>query len=190
MINRMHIIGASGSGTSTLGKTLAENLHYMHFDTDDYFWLSKPPLFTQKREIVERQELLARDLDKYESWILTGSLCGWGDIFIHYFDLVVYLWVPKDIRINRLIERERQRYGSDIEPGGSKYENYKQFIEWASKYDEAGSDMRSRTLHEYWLSTLPCPILRIEGDFTVEERIEVILKKVSQINSNNFQNSY
>ncbi|HYF81876.1 MAG TPA: AAA family ATPase [Clostridia bacterium] len=184
MIKRIHIIGASGSGTSTLGRALAENLGYKHFDTDDYFWLSKPPLFTQKRERTDRQELLRMDLDKYESWILTGTLCGWGDIFIPYFDLVVYLWVPKDIRIKRLIERERQRYGSDIEPGGSRYESYQNFIEWASKYDEAGLDMRSRALHEYWMSTLTCPTLRIEGDFTVEERIEAVLKKVTQ---NNFR---
>lgn len=184
MIKRIHIIGASGSGTSTLGKALSVKLGYIHFDTDDYYWLKELPLFTQKREISERQELLRKDLEKYENWILTGSLCGWGDIFIPYFDLVVYLWIPKDTRIKRIIERERQRYGSDIERGGNRYENSVQFIEWASKYDEAGLEMRSKSLHEYWMSTLTCPILRIEGDLTVEERVEVVLKKVSQ---NNFR---
>lgn len=179
MIKRIHITGASGSGTSTLGKALSENLGYMHFDTDNYYWLSKPPLFTHKREISERQDLLRRDLEKYENWILTGSLCGWGDMFIPYFDLVVYLWIPKDIRIKRLMERERQRYGLDIEPGGSKYDSYMEFIEWASKYDEAGLEMRSRALHEYWMSTLNCPILKVEGDLTLEERLEVVLKKVN-----------
>jgi len=39
MIQRIHILGASGSGTTTLGRALAERLQCPHFDTDDYFWL-------------------------------------------------------------------------------------------------------------------------------------------------------
>ena len=39
MIRRIHILGAAGSGTTTLGRALAERLQCPHFDTDDYFWL-------------------------------------------------------------------------------------------------------------------------------------------------------
>jgi adenylate kinase family enzyme len=35
---RVHIFGASGSGTTTLGRTLAERLGVRFFDGDDYFW--------------------------------------------------------------------------------------------------------------------------------------------------------
>jgi adenylate kinase family enzyme len=34
---RIHLIGASGSGTTTLGRALAQRLGYPHFDTDHYF---------------------------------------------------------------------------------------------------------------------------------------------------------
>jgi len=179
VIKKIHIFGASGSGTSTLGKALSTKFGYKHFDTDDYYWLSKPVAFTEKRDIAERQKLLYSNLAEYENWILSGSLCGWGDIFIPYFDLAVYLWIPKDIRINRLIERERQRYGSDIEPGASRYDSYRQFIEWASRYDEAGIEMRSRALHEHWISILKCPVLRLEGDLSLEGRIQAVLEKIN-----------
>lgn len=39
MVKRIHILGASGVGTSTLGKALADKLNYCHLDTDDYYWL-------------------------------------------------------------------------------------------------------------------------------------------------------
>ena len=38
MKNVIHIYGASGSGTSTLGRKLSEELGYKFMDTDDYFW--------------------------------------------------------------------------------------------------------------------------------------------------------
>ena len=62
MIRRIHILGASGSGTTTLGRALAERLQGPHFDTDDYFWLPTDPPYTQRRERTERQRLLMDDL--------------------------------------------------------------------------------------------------------------------------------
>lgn len=178
MVRKIHILGASGVGTSTLGKALAEKLNYYHFDTDDYYWLPPKYSFTQAREKTERQSLLMSDLKKYDNWILSGSLCGWGDIFIPFFDLVIYLWIPKDIRIKRLIEREEQRYGEDIEIGGKKYNQFLEFVEWASKYDKADINMRSKALHEEWLSLLKCPVVRLEGDLSVQERVNGVLKVI------------
>ena len=106
-IQRIHILGASGSGTTTLGHALAERLNYAHFDTDDYFWLPTDPPFTEKREITLRQQLLMDDLTAHGSWILSGSLCGWGDVAIPLFELVVFLWIPPETRMERLRQRER-----------------------------------------------------------------------------------
>src|SRR4029450_3942966 len=102
MIRRIHILGASGSGTTTLGRALAERLQYPHFDTDDYFWLPTDPPYTQQRERTERAQLLMDDIPAQDSWVLSGSLCGWGDVAIPLFALVVFLWIPQDIRMERL----------------------------------------------------------------------------------------
>ncbi|MBB6697108.1 hypothetical protein [Clostridium algidicarnis] len=45
MIDIIHILGAAGSGTSTLGKKLKNKLNYIHLDVDDYFWFPTNPPF-------------------------------------------------------------------------------------------------------------------------------------------------
>lgn len=117
---------------------------------------------------------------KKKEWILSGSLCGWGDIFIPDFDLVVYLSLPKQIRMGRLVDREKERAGKEIEHNGSLYQKYCEFMDWAGKYDEAGLEVRSRALHALWMSKLPCEVLKIEGDKSVDERIEIVLNYFHQ----------
>ncbi|MCP4754781.1 MAG: hypothetical protein GY866_28215 [Proteobacteria bacterium] len=34
---KTHITGASGSGTTTVGKVISEKTGFSHFDTDDFF---------------------------------------------------------------------------------------------------------------------------------------------------------
>ncbi|WP_438445358.1 AAA family ATPase [Gorillibacterium sp. sgz5001074] len=172
MINRIHILGASGSGASTLGKSLARRLPHAHFDGDDYFWAEK---FTVPRAPAERIRLLKQDLAMHDRWILSGAVCGWGDELQNELDLVIFLHIPKEVRLHRLQERERQRYGDAVLPGGVLYEQSRAFLKWASLYDEAGMDVRSLRLHESWLSELPCPVLRLEGDLSVAERVSRVL---------------
>jgi hypothetical protein len=40
--------------------------------------------------------------------------------------------------------------------------------------------MRSRQLHEEWLGMLPCPIICIEGEYTIEEQIDVLMTEIRQ----------
>lgn len=175
MIKHIHILGASGSGTSTLGAALASHSGYTHFDTDRYYWMPTHPPFQIPREKEERIHMLQYDLKSTEKWVLTGSLCGWGDVFIPLFELVVYLWIPSDVRMKRLLQREKERYGIDaIRPGGTRHQEYKDFMRWAARYDEGDINLRSKTMHEQWLAALNCPILRFEGDISTEDRVQRI----------------
>lgn len=78
MYRKIHIMGAAGAGTSTLGASLSDVLPHKHLDTDDYFWITK---FTEQRQVPERREMLKKDLPQDGDWILSGAVCGWGDIF-------------------------------------------------------------------------------------------------------------
>jgi adenylate kinase family enzyme len=178
-MNRIHIVGASGSGTTTLAKELCKVLDYEHIDTDDYYWQPTIPPYQIKRKADERIELLRTKLESTDKWILSGSLCGWGDVFIPYFDLVIYLWLPQDIRINRLIKRESERYGKDIDKGGIMHQNYVEFIDWASKYDTGDITMRSRVLHDNWISNLTCKIIKLEGDIDFENKMKTVINAVT-----------
>lgn len=180
----IHILGASGSGTTTLGKAISNKFHFQHFDTDDYFWLPTDPPYQKKRPKEKRQELLYKDLKKAPDWILSGSLIGWGDIFIPHFDLVIYLWVPGEIRIKRLDRRQQDQFGEQVLPGGKMYKTHIEFLEWASKYDTGGPDMRSKKSHQLWLSKLTCPVLRIEGNYKVEDSLRMVTEKLDELNKN------
>jgi adenylate kinase family enzyme len=175
MVKRIHILGASGSGTTTLGHALAERLQCPHFDTDNYFWVPTDPPFTQQRERTERVQLLMNDVTAQDAWVVSGSLCGWGDVAIPLFELVIFLWIPQDVRMARLRRREHARFGTRIEPGGDMYEQSQAFLAWAASYDDGDMDIRNRRRHEQWLGTLPCPIVCFEGEYTIEEQLAELM---------------
>jgi hypothetical protein len=135
-----------------------------HHDADDFFWLPTDPPFQAKRNPDERRARLGAALDRSAAWVLSGSICGWGDGFIPRFTRVIFLQVPTDLRIRRLRAREAQRFGADrIAPGGALHDQHEAFIAWADAYDAGGFDIRSRRLHDAWLRLLPCPVHRLDG---------------------------
>ena len=98
---RIHITGASGSGTTTLGRAVASALAIPHHDTDDYFWQPTAPPYRDKRDSAERLRLMREMFLPRAEWVLSGSLQGWGDPAISYFDIVVFLYTPRDLRLKR-----------------------------------------------------------------------------------------
>lgn len=160
---RIHITGASGSGTTTLGRALASALAVPHHDTDDFLWQPTTPPYTTLREPSERLRLMRDLFLPRPQWILSGSLQGWGDPIAPCFDLVVFLYTAPDLRIQRLRAREAARFGADaVAPGGWHHQETEEFIAWASRYDE-GDVSRTLEKHQAWLSTLSCPVLRLDG---------------------------
>ena len=172
---RIHITGASGAGTTTLGRALAAALSCPHFDSDDYYWMPTRPRYREKRPVEEHQALLLRDLAPHAAWALSGSLVSRGQPFVPLFDRVVYLRVPTEVRLRRLRAREEARYARDPDRTREEFErDREEFLAWAAGYDEGGMDTRSRARHEAWLKTLACPVTRIEGERTVEECVRLV----------------
>jgi len=170
--NRIHIVGASGSGTTSLAAATATRYGHRHLDTDDFFWVRTNPPYREKRPREERLALLRQALLESGRWVLSGSLCGWGDPLIPEFELVVFLAVPTPVRLARLRVRERVRYGEHaITPGGELHAHHVEFLEWAGRYDTGGVEIRSRALHEAWLATLPCTVMRLEGELPPTEQL-------------------
>jgi hypothetical protein len=166
MNRRIHITGASGSGTTTLGAHLAARLACPHFDTDDFYWLQTDPPFQLKREIPDRLLLLSELLNANPGWILSGSVAGWGDPLIPLFGTVVYLTARTEVRLSRLRCREMLRYGS-VNP---------EFLTWAASYDSGTMPGRSRPRHRAWLAKLPCSVLELDGERPLSELAEEVLR--------------
>jgi len=184
--NIIHIVGASGAGTSTLGQALEREYGYKWLDTDGYFWQKTDPPFVKSLPHEERVKLMNAAIQEYPKCVISGSLCGWGDVFIPQFDLVIFIDTPTDIRIERLEKREAERFGERICKNGDMYENHIDFIEWAKGYDTS-DDGRCRKVHEEWLKNISCPVLRLDGTKSVDKLLEEIKEK-GNIMDNNFEN--
>lgn len=96
---RIHIMGASGAGVTSLGRALADVLAIPHHDTDDYFWRPTTPPYREIREAAERLRLMREVFLPRPAWVLSGSLNGWGDVLISTFDLVVFVTTPQETRL-------------------------------------------------------------------------------------------
>lgn len=172
---RLHILGAAGSGTTTLGRALAEALDLPHYDTDAFFWEATDPPFTTPRSMPERLNRLEAALSASPGWMLSGSVVPWGDPLIPRFTLVVRLTLDPAIRMARILAREAARYGTRIEPGGDMEQANRAFLAWAAAYDTAGMEQRSQVRHEAWLARLPCPVLRLDSAAPVAALCKAVL---------------
>lgn len=178
---KIMIFGASGSGTTTLAHRLSIELGFSHLDTDDYYWLKSEIPFELKRDSQERDNLFTSDFKKSENIVVSGSILNWNDQFFNYFDLVVFLWIPPAVRITRLIKRETEQYGDLLTTDEYRKKKFAEFIEWASGYDQPGFPSRSFEQHTNWLNKLQVPVLRLESDITVEERLRLVREKIEHL---------
>jgi adenylate kinase family enzyme len=176
---KIHLFGASGSGVTTTGLALASYLRFTYVDSDAYFWLPTQPPFTQRRPAAERNALIAADLALHQNWVLGGSVIHWGQEVFPSFDLIVFLYLPASIRLQRLRQRELQRYGNIIYTHPERKKQFDDFMAWCADYDYCtGLANRNIKAHRQWLSQQHAPVLLIEGDYTVEERLNRILQAI------------
>jgi len=181
MQNVIHIYGASGSGTSTLGRKISEELGYQFMDTDDYFWLPTDPKYTTKRSTDERLALMKKDISEYGNVVIAGSLVDWGDELIPLFTFAIRLVTDTEIRIERLKKREKQEFGERILPGGDMYQNHMEFLEWAREYDTGSVDMRSKAKHDEWQKLLRCRQIVLNGADNLADNFQKVQAEIDSV---------
>ncbi len=159
---RIHITGAAGSGTSTLGKALAAQLGATFLEADDLFWLPSDPPFQAKRPVEERRALLLAQFQRSPQLVVSGSVNAWGAQIEDGFDGIVFLYVDTALRLARLRVRELRLYGK-ADPA---------FLEWAAQYDAGPPEGRSLARQGAWLAARQCPVLWLEGDLSTQQRLE------------------
>ena len=182
------VFGASGSGTSTLGKELARLLGFQHLDLDDYFWRwdTETP-FTVPCPREKRIAKLMQDVENCAYFVMSGSICGWDTPFAALFDLAVFITAPAAVRAERLHARELARFGERILAGGDMYEGHNNFLDWAERYDTMDPPERCLKLHEQWAETLMCPVLRVDGIASIVENAAHTMEQYSLILPSNLK---
>ncbi|OOY28415.1 adenylate kinase [Thioclava sp. L04-15] len=178
MAARVHITGAAGSGTSSLGRGIAERLDVPHLDTDAFFWAPSDPPYTVKRPPEERLQLM-EEAKAPGGWVISGSLDGWGEPVIEGADLIVFLSAPTPIRLARIRKREALKFGERIRAGGDLFHNHAAFLKWASNYDDPYFSGRSLSRHREWLAGRSEPVLNLSGARPVEDLVSTVLATLS-----------
>lgn len=171
--DHIHITGGSGSGTTALGSRISLKHGHRHIDTDDVFWAPTDPPFQTVRSREERCRIFRDQLGE-KPWVLSGAIGEWGYEFEGLFDLVIWLTVPQCVRLARLEARQREQFGTRIDPGGDMEATTVEFFRWAAAYDSGDASMRSFARHEAWTKKLHCRIVRVDGDHTVDSVLAIV----------------
>ncbi|MCB5276027.1 hypothetical protein BJG92_03582 [Arthrobacter sp. SO5] len=164
-------MGASGSGTTTLGRALADHWSVPHADADDYFWVPTVPPYVEKRPENVRRALMRDVFVPREGWVLSGSMMGWGESIVAECDAVIFLTLDPRERLRRLEAREVHRRAGREFDGVA----WSDFLDWAKGYDDPAFDGRSRAAHEAWLEKLDLPVLRLGSERSIDELREAVL---------------
>ncbi len=174
--HRINLIGGSGSGASTLGEKLADYLGCPHFEAEHFYHVPTDPPYHQQRNPQERLELIVEALEESESWVLSGSVMGWGEHPIFDFTHMIWILPPQDIRLKRLHDRELTKLGDRVLEGGDMYEAYLEFMNWVEGYERGNLDGKSLERHKAYLTQIICPVLRLTGKMTVEQQMGLALE--------------
>ena len=173
--HRIHIFGASGAGTTTLGRALANALATQHFDSDDFYWVPSDPPFRTKRPAADRRALMETVFLPRRDWVLSGSVASWSEGIADRFTLAVYLELEAETRLTRLKRREQWRLA--LADGGAEGEQAEvdAFLDWAAGFEDGLLPGRSRTALETWSDELDCPVIRLVSHGPVDNLVAQIL---------------
>lgn len=173
---KLHVLGASGSGTTTLARALANHWSVPHADADDYFWMPTDPPYVDRRAESDRLALMREVFVPREAWVLSGSMVDWGEAVVDECDAIVFLTLDPEERLRRLDRREvHRRAGRGFDP-----EAWEAFLDWARGYDDPAFAGRSRVVHEKWLSDRHQPVLRLDSMASEEDLREMVLDWVPE----------
>lgn len=175
---KLLIFGASGSGTTTLGKEVERRSNFKHLDVDDYYWKKTKLLFQEKIPLTERNKKLKADFNKFENVIVSGSMVSWGKEWEIAFDLAVFIRLENKERIKRLKKRETERYGDKLLTDEKIQRNSNAFLEWANQYENSSFNGRTLKIHNNWIKLLDCKVLRINGEVELKYNVEKVLTEI------------
>ena len=167
------ICGLNGTGKSTLGKALAEKLHFYFIDNENLYFSGTELscVYADPRTREEAETLLFREMNAHENFVFASVKGDYGEAVCPFFQYVVLISVPKDIRLQRVKNRSFQKFGSRMLPGGDLYGQEERFFDFVKS--------RSEDTVEEWVQGLSCPVIRIDGRKPVEENINLILKQIN-----------
>lgn len=169
------VCGLNGAGKSTLGKALAEELDFYFIDNEELYFPKTDPhyVYASPRTRGEVEQMLFSEIKAHEDFVFASVKGDYGEAILPYFQYAVMIEVPKDIRIQRVIDRSFQKFGNRMLPGGDLHEREENFFNIVKS--------RSENTVEEWLRSFSGTIIRIDGTKPIEENISLIIEQIHSI---------
>ena len=167
------VCGLNGAGKSTLAKALAERLNLRFVDIEDiYFSRQDNPdyPYEKSRPYGEVVSLLTDIVNNENDFVLASVTGSFGDEFISHLKCVISIEVPREMRLKRVYDRSYVLFGDKGCEGGAFYEQIKQFHNFCASRDE--------NLVNDWLSTICCPVIRVDGTLPIWDNVNLIAEKL------------
>ena len=168
------VCGLNGAGKSTLAKALAERLNLRFIDIEDiYFSRQDNPdyPYEKPRPYEEVVSMLTNIVNGENDFVLASVTGRFGDEFISNLKCVISIEVPKEIRLKRVNNRSYILFGEKSCKGGDYYEQITSFHNFCASRDE--------NLVNDWLSTICCPIFRVDGTLPINDNVNLIAEKLN-----------
>lgn len=172
MGNVILVCGLNGVGKSTLAKALAEKLHCRFIDMEEiYFSRQDNPDYPYEKPRPDEEviALLLKIANEEKDVVLASVTGSFGDEFISHLQCVISMEVPREIRLKRVYDRSYKLFGEKSLEGGAFYEQIKSFHDFCAARDE--------NLVNDWLSTINCPIIRVDGTLPICDNVNLIAEK-------------
>ena len=171
MGNVILVCGLNGAGKSTMAKALAERINCCFIDIENiYFSRQDNPdyPYEKSRPYEEVVSLLTNIVNGENDFVLASVTGRFGAEFSSHLTCVISIEVPKDIRLKRVYDRSYILFGEKSCKGGDYYEQVKSFHDFCASRDE--------NLVNDWLSTICCPIIKVDGTLPICDNVNLIAK--------------
>lgn len=168
------VCGLNGAGKSTLSKALAEKINCRFIDIEDlYFSRQDNPdyPYEKARPYEEVVSMLTNIVNDENDFVLASVRGSFGEKFVSHLKCVICIEVPREIRLKRINHRSYIRFGQKCCKGGDYYEQVKSFHDFCASRDE--------NLVNDWLSTIRCPIFRVDGTLPTGDNVNLIAEKLN-----------
>ena len=172
MKNVIVVCGLNGAGKSTLGKALAEKLNYRFIDIEDIYFPKDNPeyMYLNPRPFEEVERILSNIISENNNFVLALVKGNFNKDIVSHFKCAVYIEAPKETRIKRVYQRSYNKFGERMLEGGDLYEKETAFLHFVKSKDE--------NTVEFWLASLSCPIIRVDGTLPVEKNAALLAEKL------------
>ncbi|KAA3647831.1 MAG: adenylate kinase [Chloroflexi bacterium] len=116
---RIHVVGTTGSGKTTLAKDLSAKLDYPHVELDTLWW--DPNWTNPSNEVFHQRVAQATSSD---AWVVDGNYSRVRDIVWGQAETIIWLDFPLWLILFRLLQRTMRRLVTKEEIWNGNRENF------------------------------------------------------------------